>query len=48
LKQQPQVIEVTPDKKVVWQIADHEHFNSINQLQALDVRGDVTKGNVTR
>ena len=46
--EQPQVIEVTRDKKVVWQFDDHAHFKTINQIQLLDIPGDVTKGEVTR
>ena len=46
--EQPMVIEVTPDKKVVWEFADHAHFKTINQIQSLDVPGDVTKGEILR
>ncbi len=46
--EQPQVIEVTRDKRVVWQFDDHAHFKTINQIQLLDVPGDVTKGDVLR
>ena len=46
--EQPQFFEVTPDKKVVWQFDDHAHFKTINQIQALDVPGDVTKGQILR
>jgi hypothetical protein len=46
--EQPQAIEVTPDKKVVWQCADHARFKTINQMQILDVAGDVTKGEIWR
>ena len=46
--EQAMVIEVTRDKKVVWQLADHEHFKTINQIQLLDVPGDVTKGKIIR
>ncbi len=46
--EQPQVIEVTPDKKVVWHFADHAHFKTINQIQRLDVPGDVTRGEILR
>ncbi len=46
--EQPMVLEVTPDKKVVWEFADHAHFKTINQIQSLDVRGDVTKGEILR
>lgn len=45
---QPQAFEVTRDKQVVWETADHAHFKTINQIQALDVPGDVTKGEVLR
>ncbi|MEO5917721.1 MAG: hypothetical protein ABIS50_26050 [Luteolibacter sp.] len=48
LGEQPQVFELTPDKKIVWQSADHANFKSINQIQLLDVPGDVTKGEVLR
>jgi len=34
--QQAQLIEVTPEKKVVWTFGDHALFNSINQVQLLD------------
>ncbi|EDY20720.1 conserved hypothetical protein [Chthoniobacter flavus Ellin428] len=46
--EQPMVIEVTRDKKVVWEFADHAHFKTINQVQSLDVPGDVTKGEILR
>ncbi|MBI5773895.1 MAG: PQQ-binding-like beta-propeller repeat protein [Verrucomicrobia bacterium] len=46
--EQPQVIEVTRDKKVVWQFDDHARFKTINQIQLLDVKGDVTKGEILR
>jgi hypothetical protein len=45
---QPQFFEVTRDKKVVWDFSDHAHFKTINQIQALDVPGDVTKGEILR
>ncbi len=46
--EQPQFFEVTRDKKVVWQFDDHAHFKTINQIQALDVPGDVTRGEIRR
>jgi len=46
--EQPMVIEVTRDKKVVWEFADHANFKTINQIQSLDVPGDVTKGEILR
>lgn len=48
LGQQPVFFEVTRDKQVVWQFADHATFKSINQIQVLDVPGDVTKGEIIR
>ena len=45
---QPEFFEITPEKKVVWQFEDHEHFKTINQIQVLDVKGDVTKGEILR
>jgi outer membrane protein assembly factor BamB len=45
---QPQVFEVTRDKKLVWEFADHAHFKTINQVQLLDVPGDVTTGAIVR
>ncbi len=46
--EQAQVIEVTRDKKIVWNVADHAQFKTINQIMLLDVLGDVTKGEVLR
>ncbi len=48
LKEQPQFFEVTRDKKVVWSVADHDNFKTINQIQVLDVKGDPTKGEILR
>ncbi len=45
---QPQLFEVTRDKKVVWSFEDHKQFKTINQLQMLDVKGDVTRGEILR
>jgi hypothetical protein len=46
--EQPHFFEITRDKQVVWQFADHVHFKTINQIQVLDVAGDVTKGEILR
>ncbi len=46
--EQPVAFELTPEKKVVWQVEDHEHFKTINQIQLLDVPGDVSKGEIFR
>jgi hypothetical protein len=42
----PHLIEVTPDKKVVWTFADHKTMKTISSVQVLDVPGDATKGQV--
>ncbi|MCX7046619.1 MAG: aryl-sulfate sulfotransferase [Candidatus Sumerlaeota bacterium] len=42
----PHLIEVTPDKKVVWAFFDHKTMKTISSIQMLDVPGDVTKGEV--
>ena len=48
LKQQPHLFEITRDKQVVWSFADHAQFKTVNQIQLLDVPGDVTKGEILR
>ncbi|HSH96230.1 MAG TPA: hypothetical protein VK968_18940, partial [Roseimicrobium sp.] len=48
LGEQPQVFEVTRDKKVVWSFEDHTRFKTINQIQVLDVKGNVLKGEILR
>jgi hypothetical protein len=45
---QPHFFEITRDKKVVWEFADHVHFKTINQIQLLDVPGDASKGEILR
>jgi hypothetical protein len=42
----PHIIEVTPDKKVVWTFSDHENMKTISSIQLMDVAGDVTKGQI--
>lgn len=42
----PHLIEITPDKKVVWTFADHETMRTIASVQLLDVPGDVVAGEV--
>jgi len=42
------LFEVTRDKKVLWTNADHETFRTISTVQALDVKGDCTKGRIVR
>jgi hypothetical protein len=48
LGEQSQVFELTRDKKVVWSYGENTPFKSINQIQLLDVKGDVTKGEILR
>ena len=45
---QPQIFEVTRDKKVVWELFDYENFNTLTAVQLLDVKGDVTKGELIK
>jgi hypothetical protein len=42
----PHLIEVTPEKKVVWTFADHKAVKTIASVQLLDVPGDATKGEI--
>ena len=46
LGKSPHLIEVTPDKKVVWTFADHLLMKTIASVQLLDVKGDVTRGEI--
>ncbi len=42
----PHLIEVTPEKKIVWTFADHKAMRTISSVQLLDVLGDATRGDV--
>jgi hypothetical protein len=42
----PHIIEVTPNKKVVWTFSDHKNMKTISSIQVSDVPGDVTKGQI--
>jgi len=44
----PHLIEVTPEKKVVWTFADHQTMKTISAVQVLDVPGDAIEGTVLR
>lgn len=48
LGEQAHVFEITPDKKVIWEVGDHMNFKVINQIQLLDLSGDAAKGEVLR
>ena len=42
----PHIIEVTPEKEVVWTFSDHRTMKTIATIQLLDVPGDVTQGEI--
>lgn len=44
--QGPHLIEVTPDKQVVWTFADHQTMRTIASVQILDVPGDAVQGEI--
>jgi outer membrane protein assembly factor BamB len=44
--QAPHLIEVTPEKKVVWTFQDHKTMKTIASVQILDVPGDPLRGEV--
>jgi hypothetical protein len=48
LGEQPQFFEITPEKKVVWEFRGEPHLQTVNQVQMLDVSGDVTRGEILR
>lgn len=42
----PQLFEITRDKKVVWTYSNLKDMKTISSVQLLDVKGDVTKGEI--
>lgn len=42
----PHVVEVTPDKKVVWTFSDHKNLRTAASIQLLDVPGDAIRGGI--
>lgn len=42
----PHLIEIAPDKRVVWTSANHEAMRTVSSVQILDVAGDPTLGEV--
>jgi hypothetical protein len=42
----PHIIEVTPEKKMVWTFADHQTMKTVSSVHILDVGGDPLKGEV--
>lgn len=43
----PQYFEITPEKKVIWQVYD-KRFSAVSGLFLLDVKGDATKGEILK
>jgi len=48
LGQGPHIIEVTPEKKIVWTYSDHAAMKTVTAVQMLDEKGDVTRGEILR
>ncbi len=44
--QAPHLIEVTPDKKVVWTFSDHKTMRTVSSVQLPDAPGDATRGEI--
>lgn len=44
----PHLIEVTPEKKVIWSFADHQKFKTVSAVQLLDVPANAIAGEVWR
>lgn len=42
----PHLIEVTPEKKVVWTFADHRTMKTISSVQLIDVHGNAIQGEI--
>lgn len=42
----PHLIEVTPQKKVVWKFDDHQTWRTVSSVQIIDIPGDATRGEV--
>ena len=47
-REQPLLFEVTRDKRVVWKYEQNPAFTTIMGITLLDVKGDVTKGQIIR
>jgi hypothetical protein len=41
LGEEPHIIEVTPEKEVVWTFQDHKNMKTVSSVQILDVSGEV-------
>lgn len=42
----PHLLEITPDKRVVWTFTDHQAMKTISSVQLRDVPGDSTRGEI--
>lgn len=42
----PHIVEVTRSKEVVWTFADHKRFKTVSNVQVINVRDDVTRGEI--
>lgn len=42
----PHLVEITPDKRVVWTFADHQLMKTVSSVQLLDVKGDAVRGEI--
>jgi hypothetical protein len=42
----PHLVEVTPEKQVVWSFANHVAMRTISSVQLLDVPGNAVRGEV--
>jgi hypothetical protein len=42
----PHIIEITPDKKVVWTFSDFTNMKTVSSIQLLDVKGNSVKGEI--
>lgn len=42
----PHLMELTPDKRVVWTFADHKTMRTVSSVQLLDVPGDAVRGEI--
>jgi hypothetical protein len=42
----PHLIEITPEKKVVWTFADHKMMRTVSTVQLLDTPGDAVLGDI--
>ncbi|MBT7068262.1 MAG: hypothetical protein HN919_18340 [Verrucomicrobia bacterium] len=48
LGKQAQIVEITPEKKVVWKVFDNQNFSTPLHIQLLDVKGDPAAGELMR